>query len=78
MKQVEGGVTVEYRCPAFRECPRCRDADTTEKISMREEAEQEIITKSVIVNLETCCSTAVLPFTEDPANLRSTRVFCVD
>ena len=51
LKQLEGGITVEYRCPACRECPRCRDADTTEKISMREEVEQKAIEDSVHLDL---------------------------
>ena len=51
LKQLEGGVTVEYRCPACRECPRCRDADTTEKISMREEVEQKAIEDSVTLDM---------------------------
>ena len=42
-KQIEGGLTVDYRCPSCRECPKCKDADTTEKISMREESEQKAI-----------------------------------
>ena len=51
LKQMEGGMTVEYRCPACRECPRCRDADTTEKISMREEVEQKAIEDSVTLDM---------------------------
>ena len=50
-KQMEGGLTVEYRCPACRECPKCKDADTTEKISMREEVEQKAIEDSVTLDM---------------------------
>ena len=51
LRQMEGGLTVEYRCPACRECPRCRDADTTEKITMREEVEQKAIEDSVTLDM---------------------------
>ena len=61
LKQVEGGITVEYRCPSCRECPRCRDADTTEKISMREEAEQKAIEDSVNLDMENSRIVVTLP-----------------
>ena len=51
-KQIEGGLTVDYRCPSCRECPKCKDADTTEKISMREESEQKAIEDSVTLDTE--------------------------
>ena len=46
-KQIEGGTTVEYRCPACRECSKCKNSDTTEKISLREEVEQKAVEDSV-------------------------------
>ena len=51
-KQLEGGLTVDYRCPSCRECPKCEDSDTTEKISMREESEQKAIEDSVTLDTE--------------------------
>ena len=51
-KQLEGGLTVDYRCPSCRECPKCKDSDTTEKISMREESEQKAIEDSVTLDTE--------------------------
>jgi hypothetical protein len=60
------GSQITFRCVKCRGCKDCRNSEKIEMISIREEAEQEIINKSVTVNLETCCSTAVLPFTEDP------------
>ena len=38
---------IEYRCPACRNCTRCRESVDTEKISLREEAEEAEIKSSV-------------------------------
>ena len=46
-KQIEGGTTVEYICPSCRECSKCKNSDTTEKISLREEVEQKAVEDSV-------------------------------
>ena len=46
-KQVEAGTTVDYRCPDCRECIRCKNSDSTEKVSLREEVEQKLIEDSV-------------------------------
>ena len=43
---------MEYRCPACRDCAKCKDSDTTEKISLREEVEQKQIVDSVMLDLE--------------------------
>ena len=51
-KQMEGGLTVEYRCPACRDCLKCKNSDTTEKVSLREEVEQRQIVDSVKLDLE--------------------------
>ena len=39
IRQMEGGLSVEYRCPACRDCIKCKNSDTTEKVSLREEVE---------------------------------------
>ena len=52
MRQMEGGLTVEYRCPACRDCVKCKDSDTTEKVSLREEVEQRQIVDNVRLDLE--------------------------
>ena len=44
---LESLIKIEYRCPRCRNCQPCRDADETEKISLREEAEQAEIEASV-------------------------------
>ena len=40
-------ITVEYRCPKCRNCADCRDSVTTERVSLREEAEEIQIRDSV-------------------------------
>ena len=52
IKQIEGGLTVEYRCPVCRDCTKCKDSDTTEKVSLREEVEQKQIVDNVTLDLE--------------------------
>ena len=43
----ESPLKIEYRCPKCRSCGSCRDAVDTEKISLREEAEDAEIKDSV-------------------------------
>ena len=43
----EAPLKIEYRCPRCRNCVQCRDAVETEKISLREEAEDAEIRDSV-------------------------------
>ena len=38
---------IDYRCPTCRNCSRCRNSVDTEKISLREEAEAQVIMDSV-------------------------------
>ena len=51
-RQMEGGTTVDYRCPACRECTKCKDSDKTDKISLREEVEQKAVEDSVFFDRE--------------------------
>ena len=46
-KQMEAGTNVEYRCPACRDCSKCKNSDFTDKISIREEVEQKQIEDSI-------------------------------
>ena len=46
-KQMESGTRVEYRCPACRDCNKCRDSDFTDKVSIREEIEQKQVEDSI-------------------------------
>ena len=52
LKLLESGVNVEYRCIKCRSCGDCKRAIETERISLREEAEEQEIWDSVILNFE--------------------------
>ena len=45
--QLEAGLEIEYRCVGCRDCVKCKNADQTEKISLREEAEMLKVAESV-------------------------------
>ena len=47
---MESMVHVEYRCPKCRNCQDCREAHETEKISLKEEAEDALIRDSVTLD----------------------------
>jgi hypothetical protein len=47
----DGGLNIEYRCVKCRYCTDCRNAEDTEKISLREEAEMHMIKESVKLDL---------------------------
>jgi hypothetical protein len=66
-EQVESaGSEIWYRCKDCRGCPLCKSGGQIEMISIREEVEQEIINKSVTVDLEAGITTARLPLLHDP------------
>ena len=41
------GISVDYRCPRCRSCNDCRRSFATERVSLREEAEEQMIYDSV-------------------------------
>ena len=43
---------MEYRCVKCRDCPDCRNSDESEKISLREEAEEQMIKESVKLDIQ--------------------------
>ena len=47
VSSMDGPMKIEYRCPKCRQCPQCRNSVDTEKVSLREEAEDLEIVKSV-------------------------------
>ena len=57
----EGGLSVDYRCVKCRDCWACKDADTTEKLSLREEQENQLIKDSVKLNFATKSIECTLP-----------------
>ena len=55
----ECGIDINYRCVRCRECSACKDSDRSEAISLREEAEMDLIDQSVkldLVNKKIICS----------------------
>ena len=72
LKKFEKGETVgteiSYRCPKCRGCSDCLKSQNIELISTETEVQQEVINKSVVVDLEKKTCKAVLPFLCDPVN----------
>ena len=62
----KAGTVISYRCCECRKCKECLRSSRIEEISILEEAEQDLIDRSVTVDIENKCSTATLPFTADP------------
>ena len=60
------GTSNSYRCCNCRVCTNCLKASRIDEVSIHEEAEQDLIDKSVTVDIVKRCSTAALPFTADP------------
>ena len=44
---MDAGLTIEYRCVRCRSCNDCRNADQSGKVSLRQDAEDELIKESV-------------------------------
>ena len=62
---MEQGISIEYRCPKCRQCHDCKNASDTERISVREEVEDEAIKDSVKIDFEAKKITARLPMRGD-------------
>ena len=60
------GSEVTYRCTKCRSCIDCKSNGSIEATSIREEVEQELINKSVIVKSDEQVTIATLPFIQDP------------
>ena len=60
------GTEVSYRCAEHRDCQDCKRGPRIDAISIQEEIEQEIIEKSVHVDVENNKTTHFLPFLADP------------
>lgn len=57
----EGGLNIEYRCVKCRDCTACKKADETEKLSLREEQENQLIKESVNLDFENKTIKCTLP-----------------
>ena len=44
---MDSGLNIDYRCMRCRACNDCRNADQTEKVSLRQDAEDDMIKNSV-------------------------------
>ena len=68
------GSEVTYRCVRCRNCAKCKQGETLESASLREEQEQYVIEQSVIFDEEKGRLIAKLPFMADPkSNLKPNR-----
>ena len=77
IKLIENGVSVEYRCPKCRECQKCRSGPTAERISLREEMEDELVRENVKIDFENKRITATMPMRGDPNQyLSNNREMC--
>ena len=65
-KVESAGTEILYRCANCCNCPTCKNSERIEFISIQEEVEQNIIDKSVRVNLEKGETIARLPFISNP------------
>ena len=61
VKMQELGISLEYRCPNCRNCNSCRNAPDTERISIREEAEDQAIRDAVKIDFVKKKIECVLP-----------------
>ena len=61
----ECGIDINYRCPKCRDCSSCKDSSRSEAISLREEAEMELIDASVSLDLENKRISCSLPLKGD-------------
>ena len=57
----DGGLSVEYRCVKCRNCWECKNADLTEKLSLREEQENQLLKDSVRLDFENSSIVCTLP-----------------
>ena len=66
MKLNETGLELNYKCRNCRSCQECIKGSGYERISIKQEAEQELIKASVKIDLEKGRAFADLPFKLDP------------
>ena len=52
IKLQELGFSIDYRCPSCRSCSSCKNAPTTERLSMREEAEDQAMRDAVKIDFK--------------------------
>lgn len=57
---------VNYRCPQCSKCVKCSQSNRTKTMSLQESMEQDIISRSVSLDMEAQKVWVELPFTKDP------------
>ena len=60
------GSEINYRCVRCRACKDCKNHERNEALSLKEEVEDDLINKSVTVDIVARETSAVLPFIADP------------
>ena len=65
MKIMEQGISLDYRCPKCRNCWSCRQSTDTERISIREEFEDDYIKDCVKIDFDSKKIIASLPMRAD-------------
>ena len=60
------GSEITYRCVNCRNCSTCKNQPPDETMSIREEVEQDLINRSVQVDVSKCTTIANLPLMYDP------------
>ena len=58
---------ISYRCIDCRDCSKCKNGERIESLSLREEVEQDLINKSVTIDMKSRSTVARLPLLGDPA-----------
>ena len=66
MKMQEAGLETSFRCSKCRDCENCMKGSGFERISLKQEAEQELIKESVYIDRKEGKAMARLPFKADP------------
>ena len=66
MRTQEVGLDSSYRCRRCRDCSDCKRGSGFEKISLMQEAEQELIKESIFIDYENSRAIVHLPFKANP------------
>ena len=62
----EAGCTIDFRCSACAECPDCKKGARLRPVSIREEAEEALIEKSILTDFEAGVTRCVYSFVQKP------------
>ena len=68
LQQQEAGLDATFRCLRCRNCKTCLKGAGQERMSMKQEAEQELIRQSVYIDKKLGRAVAKLPFLTDPTD----------